>query len=98
MGLGIPLINWRFVPLRLATFKSTPMLCRRRFDDADSSTFPGATEICNGKLDDCLLDDGTLAIPTDEVDFDEDTFLDCAGKVFDPTLWVGDIDVLNAFG
>ena len=66
-------------------------------DDADSSTFPGAGELCNGKLDDCLMDDGTLATPEDEVDMDGDTFLDCDGKVFDPTLWVGGVAVLDAF-
>jgi len=66
-------------------------------DDADDSTFPGAIEMCNGKLDDCDLDDGTLSTPPDEVDVDGDTFLDCAGKTFDPTLWVGDVALLNQF-
>ena len=66
-------------------------------DDADDTTFPGAPELCNGKLDDCANANGALSVPTDEIDGDGDTFLDCNGKVFDPTAWVGDVQVLTGY-
>ena len=66
-------------------------------DDADDTTFPSANELCNGKLDDCYADDGTLGVPMDEQDLDGDTFVTCSGKPFDPTVWVGDPNVLAGY-
>ncbi len=43
-------------------------------DDADPTIFPGATEICDGKDNDC---DGS--IPTDETDIDGDGMTACEG-------------------
>ena len=41
-------------------------------DDADSFTYPGANEICDGDINDC---GGSL--PTDEIDLDNDGYIEC---------------------
>ncbi len=52
-------------------------------DDADTRTYPGAEEICDGKSNACDLD-----VPSDELDADGDGYVECA---FDGTIaWGGD--------
>ena len=46
--------------------------CDGDCDDTDNDTYPGASEVCNGEVEDC---DGTL--PEDEVDSDGDGFFAC---------------------
>ncbi len=52
--------------------------CGGDCDDADPSIYPGATEICDGKDNDC---DNLL--PAEEVDADGDGFMVCAGDCDD---------------
>ena len=48
--------------------------CSGDCDDADATTYPGATELCDGLDNDCV--DG---VPGDEVDYDGDGYAECAG-------------------
>ena len=62
-------------------------------DDDDEAVFPGAQELCNGKLDDCssldlLEGDEGSQIPYDEWDSDGDGQVEC-DLIFDPMLWEG---------
>ena len=47
--------------------------CANDCDDSDVTTYPGATELCDGADNDC---DG--ALPADEADVDSDSYLGCA--------------------
>ncbi|MGC6510397.1 MAG: putative metal-binding motif-containing protein, partial [Myxococcota bacterium] len=50
------------------------------------SGMPVDWELCNGKLDRCEDDDGSLTLPEIEIDDDEDGFVECALDV-DPLQW-----------
>ena len=52
--------------------------CDGDCDDADAETFPGGTESCDGKDNDC---DGT--VPPEELDADSDGFTPCGGDCDD---------------
>ena len=56
-------------------------------DDADATTHPSASEICDGSDNDC---DG--AIPEDELDGDGDGYISC---LFDTNIWNGSADVVG---
>ncbi len=56
-------------------------------DDGDASIYPGASELCDGQLNDC---DGT-GLPSDETDDDGDGAVECT---FDVGGWDGSNDVL----
>jgi len=60
--------------------------CQGDCDDTDPTTYPGATELCDGKDNDC---DGI--VPADEQDADGDGFMICAGDCddSDPTTYPG---------
>ncbi len=57
-------------------------------DDDDATTYPGATELCDGKANNCSTQ-GWPTLPPAEVDNDNDGFVECALEV---TLqnWAGD--------
>ena len=55
-------------------------------DELVLSGMPEAWEICNGKLDRCEDDDGSLTPPSIERDGDNDGFVDCVLAV-DPLQW-----------
>lgn len=55
-------------------------------DDTDPLIFPEATELCDGQRNDC--DFYTDGVPTDEVDTDGDTFVECGYTVAEE--WSGD--------
>ena len=63
--------------------------CDGDCDDADDDRYPGNTEVCDGKDNDC---DGLLA--PGEYDFDEDGWMECGGDCddTDPALHPGDLD------
>ncbi len=42
-------------------------------DDAENTIYPGATEICDGQINDC----NTATLPVNEVDNDGDTYVEC---------------------
>ena len=52
--------------------------CADDCDDDNSDTYPGATEICDGELNDC-----TDSLPMDEFDLDGDGMMPCAGDCDD---------------
>ena len=54
-------------------------------DDGDSNVKPGATELCNGQLDNCASD-GSTTVPSDEWDDDGDGRVECTLDV-DPLQW-----------
>jgi len=54
-------------------------------DDSDAARKPGATELCNGQLDNCSTN-STNTIPADEVDHDGDGWVLCTLDV-DPLQW-----------
>jgi len=51
-------------------------------DDTDGTVFPGAAEICDGQINNCL----TGSLPSTEVDNDGDGYVECA---VDPGGWDG---------
>ena len=56
-------------------------------DDANSTVYPNATELCDGIYNDCLdLTYGTADAPVDETDDDEDGHVECWDG---STTWVG---------
>ncbi|MDC0674482.1 S8 family serine peptidase [Nannocystis radixulma] len=61
-------------------------------DDADPASHPGATEVCDGRDNDC---DGDL--PAEEVDGDDDGVRLCAGDCddADPARWPGAIEIAD---
>ena len=48
--------------------------CSGDCDDGDATSYPGATEMCDGVDNDCVE-----GIPSDEVDYDGDGYSECAG-------------------
>ncbi|MBT3219347.1 MAG: hypothetical protein HN348_09675, partial [Proteobacteria bacterium] len=57
-------------------------------DDSDSTIFPNATEACDGLLNDC----NATELPEDEVDNDNDTFVECDNWTGPSSLTGGDCD------
>ncbi len=57
-------------------------------DDDDDITYPGATEVCDGIMNDCEAD----AVPSDETDEDGDAYVDCDTWAGSDELTAGDCD------
>ena len=71
---------------------TTPYDC----NDNDAEVFPGAIEVCNGKLDDCYHDDGILTPPQTELDTDGDGYVECDLGSLLPSQWADpDIGILG---
>jgi hypothetical protein len=56
--------------------------CQGDCDDADADIYPGASQICDGKNNDCD-DVNWPTVPSNEIDDDSDTFAECAGDCDD---------------
>ncbi len=56
-------------------------------DDQSNYRYPNALERCNGIYDDCVNETLIGGLPPNEVDDDNDCFVECSG--FDPNLWEG---------
>ena len=51
-------------------------------NDSEATIYPGATELCDGQLNDC----NGIALPTDEIDDDLDGYVECT---IDANGWDG---------
>ncbi len=57
-------------------------------NDSDNTVYPGASELCDGQRNNCNLS----GIPTDEVDNDNDGYVECN---FNVATWVGSSSVIG---
>lgn len=65
-------------------------------DDSDSSVYPGAPQVCDGKNNNC--DDASWpTVPANEIDNDGDTYAECEGDCHDgqPAMFPGNPEVCD---
>ena len=64
-------------------------------DDQDNSIYDGAVELCDGKWNNCILKDAISIAPDDEIDNDNDGYIECSiedPSIFEDSLILGGND------